>query len=87
MFVLNNRDRSFPDIADSNCNHDNKYDIVIGAVANDDIALLFRIFSNGYIDLDTLVNGMKYKKLTNQYSFHTEKSVSLLTKAGVKAYE
>ena len=42
MFVLNNRNRNFSDISDSNCNQDNKYDIVVGPVANDDIALPLR---------------------------------------------
>ncbi len=44
IFVLNNRNKLFKDISDINCNHDNKYDIVIGSVADDDIALLFRTF-------------------------------------------
>ena len=87
LFVLNNRNRSFGDFSDLNCNHDNKYDIVIGPVANDDIALLFRTFASGYIDLDALVNGMKYKKLSNQYSFHTEHAISFLSKVRAKAYE
>ena len=87
LFVLNNRNRNFVDFSDSNNNHDNKYDIVIGPVANDDIALLFRTFSNGYIDLDALVKGMLYRKLNDKYSFHTERSISLLTKTGVKSIE
>jgi len=87
LFVLNNRNRKFVDCSDPNCNHDNKYDIVSGPVANDDIALLFRTFASGYIDLDALVKGMKYKQLTNQYSFHTERAVSFLSKVGGKAYE
>lgn len=87
MFIMNNRNRKFENFKDKNCNHDNKHDIVFGAVANDDIALLFRTFANGYIDLDSLIDGLKYKNLTDQYSFHTEKAVSYLKKTGVKAYE
>jgi hypothetical protein len=87
IFVLNNRDKNFQNIVDINCNHDNKYDIVVGSVANDDIALLFRTFSNGLINIETLVKEMRYKKLTDQYSFHTEKSLSFLTKVGEKSYE
>lgn len=60
------------------------YDIVIGPIANDDLALLFRQFSDGLITVETLVKEMKFKKLTNQYSFHTEKALSYLTKTGVK---
>ena len=42
MFVLNNRNRKFTDYANVNSNQDNKYDIVVGAVADDDIALQLR---------------------------------------------
>jgi hypothetical protein len=83
MFVLNNRNRDFRTDTDSNNNHDNKYDIVTGPVANDDIALLFRTFASGYIDLEALIKGMKYKRLNDQYSFHTERAVALLSKEGV----
>lgn len=41
-FVMNNRDRTFADIHNVLCNMDNKYDIVIGPVADDNMALLFR---------------------------------------------
>ena len=87
LFVLNNRNRDFLNIYEVSCNHDNKYDIVIGPVANDDIALLFRTFSTGLIDVDALVKEMKYKNLTNQYSFHTSKSIAFLSKVGAKNYE
>jgi hypothetical protein len=83
LFVLNNRNRDFRDNTNPNSNQDNKYDIVFGPVANDDIALLFRTFASGLIDLDALVKGMKYKKLSDQYSFHTDRSVAFLSKAGV----
>lgn len=55
LFVIRNRSREFKDIASEECNLDNKYDLVIGPIANDDLALLFRQFSNGLIDVDTLV--------------------------------
>jgi len=83
LFVLNNRNRHFHDMADLNSNHDNKYDIVTGPVANDDIAVLFRTFASGFIDLDSLVKGMKYRKLSNQYSFHTGHAISYLLRTGV----
>ncbi len=47
---------------------------MICPIANDDLALLFRQFADGLLSIETLVNEMKYKKLTNQYSFHTEKA-------------
>ena len=62
---------------------DNKYDIVIGPIADDDMALLFRQYENGMITFENMLSGMIYKKTTNQYSFHTEKAIALLKKVGV----
>ena len=67
---MNNRNHSFDNIEDILCNQDNKYDIVIGPVADDNMALLFRQYENEIIDFQTLL----------QYSFHTEKSIRLLRK-------
>lgn len=80
QFVMNNRSRSFLDETDLLCNKDNKYDIVIGPVADDNMALLFRQYENEIIDFETLLKGMIYKKTSSQYSFHTEKSIKLLEK-------
>lgn len=77
---MNNRSRSFLDETDLLCNKDNKYDIVIGPVADDDMALLFRQYENEIIDFETLLRGMIYKKTSSQYSFHTESSIQLLRK-------
>lgn len=82
LFVINNRNRDYQDISNSECNHDEKYDLVIGPVADDDLALLFRQFSGGLISVEVLTEAMKFKKLTNQYSFHTERALELLEKAG-----
>lgn len=79
-FVMNNRSRSFLDETDLLCNKDNKYDIVIGPVADDDMALLFRQYENEIIDFGTLLQGMIYKKTSSQYSFHTERSIQRLRK-------
>lgn len=79
-FVMNNRNRTFTDEADTLCNKDNKYDIVIGPVADDNMALLFRQYENEIIDFETLLKGMLYKKTSSQYSFHTEKGIRLLRK-------
>lgn len=81
-FVMNNRRRTFLDEKNPLCNKDNKYDIVIGPVADDDMALLFRQYENKMIDFDTLVKGMIYKKTSSQYSFHTEKSIRILRRVG-----
>jgi hypothetical protein len=79
LFVLNNRNKKFLKINDPLCNHDNKYDIVYGPIANDDIVYLFRTFTRGLIDIDALIKGMEYKELTSQYSFHTQKSLKYLS--------
>ncbi|WMJ81445.1 DUF3990 domain-containing protein [Clostridium sp. MB40-C1] len=84
IFVLNNRDRSFKEINSINCNIDNKYDIVAGPVADDDLALLFRTFTRGLIDINVLVKEMSYKKFSNQYSFHTQKAIQYLKFFGGK---
>lgn len=79
-FVKNNRNRKFTDVSSPESNMDNKYDIVIGPIANDAMAVLFRQYENGMIDFDTMLKGMEYKETTNQYSFHTEKAIQLLKK-------
>ena len=78
-FVMNNRNRSFTNVKDTLCN---KFDIVIGPVADDNMALLFRQYENEIIDFETLLKGMIYKKTSSQYSFHTEKGIKLLRKVG-----
>lgn len=79
-FVMNNRNRKYMDIHNGLFNGDNKYDVVIGPVADDNMALLFRQYENEVIDFETLVKGMIYKKTSSQYSFHTEKAIHLLRK-------
>lgn len=71
LFVMNNRSR----IREHPCH---EYDIVIGPVADDTIATLFRNFDDGIIDLPTLVSGLKYKKISSQYFFHSQKAVAYL---------
>lgn len=72
-FVMSNRSRVTRHPADD-------YDLIIGPVANDDIATLFRTFSMGIITIDDLVNGLKYRKLNNQYAFRTNEAIALLQK-------
>ena len=75
LFVLANRSKESQQPTHS-------YDIVIGPVADDDIAQLFRNFNDGYINLAMLVEGLKYKKVSSQYFFHTEAATKYL-----KVYE
>ena len=76
-FVINNRNGNASDMPN---NLDNRFDIVIGPIANDDLALLFRQFTNGMISIEVLIKEMEFKKLTNQYSFHTPRAITLLKK-------
>ena len=82
-FVRNNRSKKFSNFSDPECNLDNKYDIVIGPIADDDMVLLFRQYENGMITFENMLNSMIYKKTTNQYSFHTQKAISLLRKESI----
>ena len=81
-FVMNNRNKSFTDYSDPECNFDYKYDIVIGPIADDDMTMLFRQYQNKMISFDMLIKGMTFKDVTNQISFHTHESLKLLKKAG-----
>lgn len=73
LFIMGNRNRQ-------SIHPTHNYDIVIGPVADDTIATLFRNFDDGIIDLDMLVNGLKYKKISSQYLFHTQASLKYLTR-------
>lgn len=84
IFIRNNRERSFEDIESPECNHDNKYDVVVGPVADDTVGLLLRQFSRGTIDAEYLKREFDFGKLTNQYTFHTENALRYLKKVGVK---
>ncbi|WP_407444750.1 DUF3990 domain-containing protein [Fibrobacter sp.] len=79
-FVITNRNATKLKDPQEDSNIDGRFDLVIGPIANDDLALLFRQFSEGTISVETLVSEMKFKKLTDQYSFHSEKAIALLKK-------
>ncbi|GHV89182.1 hypothetical protein AGMMS50267_15420 [Spirochaetia bacterium] len=82
-FVMNNRNRAFTDISSVECNIDNKYDIVSGPVANDDLVALLNLFIAGTISNAALTAEMTYRKMTSQISFHTDKVIVHLFKTGV----
>ncbi|MFR9554185.1 MAG: DUF3990 domain-containing protein [Rikenellaceae bacterium] len=73
LFIMENRNRQSQHPTHS-------YDIVIGPVADDTIATLLRNFDDGIIDLDMLVSGLKYRKISSQYLFHTPVSLKYLTR-------
>ena len=79
LFVMANRR---PNAPARDHNRDNRYGLVVGPVANDDLALLFRQFALGLVTMEMLVREMRYKQLTVQYSFHTPVAVSALTFVG-----
>lgn len=83
IFIRNNRDRKFSDYNSLECNLDCKYDVVVGPVADDTVGLLIRQFSRGTINAEYLKREFDFGKLTNQYTFHTEKSLKYLKKVGV----
>lgn len=60
------------------CNADNKYDLVIGPVADDDIVALLWQVKDSLSTVSEIVDKLKYKELTDQYSFHTEKALKYL---------
>ena len=86
LMVINNRNEKMTDIDNELTNQDNKYDIVYGPVANDDISTVFALYVSGFLKSYQLAEELEYRKLSNQYSFHTERATKLLTKVGVKCY-
>ena len=78
VFIINNRNRDFTDIASPLCDKDNKYDVVYGSVANDTLTTLIQRYHRGFIDENVLLREMEYIAPTDQYSFHTNAAVALL---------
>jgi hypothetical protein len=83
IFIINNRNIKFLDASNIECNTDNKYDIVMGPVANDNIRLTLSLFTDGRISVRELREQLRNKKLTSQISFHTQKSIQYLIKKDV----
>ena len=81
LFVRANR-RDYVDADDHN--RDNRYDLVLGPIANDKLSLQFRLFDKGIISLDDFVDGLKFRQVYMQYSFHTNRAVELLELGEVK---
>jgi len=85
QMVMNNRNKLFTNHSDPFSNHDNKYDIVFGPVANADLAEVFDLYVSGRITLEQLAQNLAFKTdLNDQYSFHTGKALELLKKIGVE---
>ncbi len=75
-FVLANRN---PGMAASDHNRDRRYGLVVGPIADDGLAFLFKMYERGYYTLGEVLRKMRFdRKLTTQYSFHTHAALSLL---------
>ena len=55
-----------------------QYDLIIGAVANDDVYRTLQVYSSGLLTKEQALEALKIKKLFNQYVFSTPKSLNLL---------
>lgn len=71
LFVMANRNEGEKSFRHS-------YDIVIGPVADDNMARLFGLYDMEIIDLDAVVAGLIYKNLNSQYFFATERSLNYI---------
>lgn len=58
---------------------EHSYDIVYGPVANDKVYAAFALYEGGLIDKQQLITELKTYKLVDQYLFHTDNALSLLT--------
>ena len=71
QFIIANRYNSEDKVIHS-------YDVVIGPIADDGVALQIGLFRDGFIDLAALTKALEYKKLNKQYYFGTAKAINLL---------
>ena len=55
-----------------------QYDLIIGAVANDDVYRTLQVYGAGLLTKEQALEALKIKKLFDQYVFATEKALSLL---------
>lgn len=69
-FVMQNR-------TEKNFHH--AYDIVYGPVANDKVYAAFALYEGGLLNKQDLIAELKTYKLVDQYLFHTEEALKMLT--------
>ena len=55
-----------------------KYDLIYGAVANDDVYRTIALYMTGVLDKEQTLSSLKIRKLFNQLVFATEKSLQYL---------
>lgn len=59
-----------------------QYDLIVGAVANDDVYRTLQIYMAGLITKEQALETLKIKSLYNQYVFATEEALKLLKFVG-----
>lgn len=70
-FVLKNR-------TNRNSMPCHNYDIVIGPIADDKVGVQLFRYLNKYINIRDLIENLKYKQMTMQYFFGTDKAIKQL---------
>lgn len=55
-----------------------QYDLIIGAVANDDVYRTLQVYSTGLLTKEQALEALKIKKLFDQYVFATNEAIKLL---------
>ena len=78
---FNAPDEEWIDFVSANRNGDyigEAYDIIIGAVANDDVYKTLQIYSTGLVTKEQAIEALKIKKLFNQYVFATNEALTYL---------
>lgn len=79
VLEFNSYSETWIDFIDRNRNAVNQdYDVIIGPIANDQVRSQFLRYENGEINKFELLDSLKYKHLTFQYCFVTEKAISKL---------
>ncbi|MDR3164799.1 MAG: DUF3990 domain-containing protein [Synergistaceae bacterium] len=68
-FVLQNRRKLYSS---------KQYDLVVGPVANDDVFTTLQLFENDILSRAQAIDALKVKKLYDQYTFASKRSISLL---------
>ncbi|MCQ4646769.1 DUF3990 domain-containing protein [Blautia marasmi] len=63
------------------------YDIVIGPVADDNTMETVQLYISGILTAEEAVKRLRYSKVNNQVSFHTEKALAYLRFIGREKYE
>ena len=76
QFVTNNRHASQTGFS-------HQYDIVIGPIADDSMALQFRLYEEGYISLHQLAQRITFPHQNSQHFFATERAIQLLHKVDI----